>query len=237
MAALVVFGGCRYPGKGIIVSVLIDTCCAAVANLPIYFISRWASSYTGTEITYCVELVTILVSAAFALIVPGYSLQKYLRREWRERPAQNMMDAIIKLYYPDSLPERADLKEAISVACTVLMNSRDFVEIGGIATRLHNGPFPYSTHDLGVATALVVFKYNIGPESKNATERQMFARITVLQWALQGKVAPLLARTFEDALYEKFKPAYSGLPLWTPDTLRTDQACEKAWPLARFQSR
>lgn len=219
MVAFVMFAGWRYPGKGIIVSALIGTCFAAVANLPIYFISRWASSYTGTELTYCVELITVLVSAVFAVISLSYLLQKYLRPEGHERPVQNMMDALIKLHYPDSLPERADLNEAISLACTLLMNSEDFTEIRGIARRLHNGPFPYSTHDLGVATALAVFKNNIGLQSENVIERQMFARMTVLQWAHQGKVAPLLARTFEDELYEKFKPAYTGLPLWTPNTI------------------
>jgi hypothetical protein len=117
------------------------------------------------------------------------------------------MDALIKLTYGNSPPRKtANLREAIDLAFELLGEVVDVAEIRPIAAQLYNGPMPYSTHDLAVATALNLYRSADGARQAKLMHIQIVARMNVVDWLKEKKVAALLAKAFEDALYEKYKP-------------------------------
>ncbi len=117
---------------------------------------------------------------------------------------ESAMDQFIKAIYGDPPPaKRANLSVAIDLAGELLMGQVPEKEISIIGTKLESGPIPYSTHDLALSIALHFFK-----DTKyipNLSAAQLMARMTMLEWLEQNKVAPLLVKSFEDTLYNLYK--------------------------------
>jgi tRNA isopentenyl-2-thiomethyl-A-37 hydroxylase MiaE len=112
---------------------------------------------------------------------------------FKKKP-KTLLDQFIVAAYGDRPPKarRADLGMAVEKS-----------EIAGIAKGLFDGEIPYSTHDLAIATALNFFKR---PELREDLQTaQLMARLTALEWLQEGKVVPLLMKSFEDTLYKAFK--------------------------------
>lgn len=124
---------------------------------------------------------------------------------FKKKP-KTLLDQFIVAAYGDRPPKarRADLGIAVDLAhSSLLMGAVEKSEIAGIAKGLFDGEIPYSTHDLAIATALNFFKR---PELREDLQTaQLMARLTALEWLQEGKVVPLLMKSFEDTLYKAFK--------------------------------
>jgi hypothetical protein len=117
------------------------------------------------------------------------------------------MDAFIKLAYGSSPPNKsANVQEAIELCYQRLLGEIvTITEVQETARQLTDGPIPYSTHDLATATALNLFKQANDERRAALSNVQIFSRMALLEWMTEKKVAPLLARAFEDTLYKMFK--------------------------------
>ena len=128
----------------------------------------------------------------------------WLRRLLRPPSA---MDALVKEIYGKGAKKQANLREATTLAHDELLDSafeRDLV--ADLAVRLHNGPIPYSTHDLAAAVALATLR-NVPLEKRLPLMNvQLTARMKVSQWMTEGRIAPVFARAFEDTLYRDYNP-------------------------------
>lgn len=124
---------------------------------------------------------------------------------FKKKP-KTFLDKFIVAAYGDRPPNarRADLGMAVDLAHSSLLRGVvEKSEVAGIAKNLFDGVIPYSTHDLAISTALNFFKR---PELREGLETaQIMARLTALEWMQEGKVVPLLMKSFEDTLYEAFK--------------------------------
>jgi hypothetical protein len=122
-----------------------------------------------------------------------------------KKKTESAMDLFIKAMYGDPPPpKRAKLSEAVTLANELLMGEVAEREIVSLATQLNNGPIPYSTHDLALSVALNFFK-DPSRVSRLRTA-QLMARMSMLEWLQEEKVAPLLVQSVEDALYKLYKP-------------------------------
>lgn len=123
-----------------------------------------------------------------------------------QKKPKTLLDQFIVAAYGDRPPKarRADLGMAVDLAhSALLMGAVEKSEIAEIARGLFDGEIPYSTHDLALATSLNFFKR---PELRaDLEEAQLMARLTSLGWFQEGKVVPLLLKSFEDTLYKVFK--------------------------------
>lgn len=121
----------------------------------------------------------------------------------RKKP-ETAMDGLIRAVYGDPPPpKRARLSEAVDLAKELLMDEVSEREIATIAAQLNSGPMPYSTHDLALSVALNFFKNPAYiPKLGSA---QLMARMAMLEWLQDGKVAPMLVQSFEDTLYKLYK--------------------------------
>lgn len=116
------------------------------------------------------------------------------------------MDAVIRAIYGDNpLPKSANLVQSVSLAYSGLLSEHvDFSDVQATAKELFDGPIPYSTHDLAASVALNFFKR---PQLfDQLQESQLEARLKVAGWAKEGKVAKPLALSFEQVLYQRYKP-------------------------------
>jgi hypothetical protein len=119
-----------------------------------------------------------------------------------------VMDALTRLSYGNSPKKTANLQEAVDLSYKTLLGALvDVAEVRKIATQLYNGPMPYSTHDLAVATTLNLFRNADGARQAQLGQMQMFSRMAVLELLKERKVNPLLVKAFEDTLYKMFKPS------------------------------
>jgi hypothetical protein len=118
---------------------------------------------------------------------------------------ETAMDVFIKAMYGDPPPpKRANLSEAVDLANDLLMGEVNERDIVTIASQLNSGPIPYSTHDLALSVALNFFK---DPARISRLETaQLMARMSMIDWLQEDKVAPLLVQSFEDTLYKLYKP-------------------------------
>ncbi len=115
------------------------------------------------------------------------------------------MDLFIKLVYGDPPPpKRANVIQAAQLASEeLLMEEVDRSEVKLVAEQLASGPIPYSTHDLALSVAVNFFRR---PELKEQLRSaQIGARVKMLQWVIAGSAAKMLAKNFEDTLYELYK--------------------------------
>jgi hypothetical protein len=102
------------------------------------------------------------------------------------------------------LPGRtADAIEAATLAADELLGGTfDEVTLVGIAMDLNEMNVSYSTHDLAASVALNVLKSVSPPNRQDA-----LARMTLLEWFREGKVAPTSLLAFENAPYSLEKPS------------------------------
>ena len=123
-----------------------------------------------------------------------------------KKKPQTVLDRMIIATYGQNPPkaQRADINLAIDLASSaLLMGSIEKAEVDAVARGLFHGRMPYSTHDLAIATALNFFRRSERREELSAA--QLLARLTASEWLQEGKIAPLLARTFEETLYKDFR--------------------------------
>lgn len=122
-----------------------------------------------------------------------------------KKKPETAMDVFIKAMYGDPPPpKRAKLSEAVDLANDLLMGEVAEREIVTLATQLNSGPIPYSTHDLALSVALNFFK-DPARISRLGTA-QLMARMSMMEWLQEKKVAPLLVQSVEDTLYKLYKP-------------------------------
>jgi hypothetical protein len=114
-------------------------------------------------------------------------------------------DALIRTIYGTNPPSKsADLERSVTIAYQeLLLKQVPLSAVKQIAGELFNGPIPFSTHDLATATAAAFFKT---PRLFDALyDCQLIARRRITNWAVEGKVAGPLAKSFEDDLYAVYK--------------------------------
>lgn len=117
---------------------------------------------------------------------------------------ETAMDAFIKAIYGDPPPKKtAVLSTAIDLANELLMGVVPEKELAILGTKLDSGPIPYSTEDLALSIALNFFKDPAYIPLLGTA--QLMARMTMLDWFGENKVAPLLVKSFEDVLYKTYK--------------------------------
>ena len=122
-----------------------------------------------------------------------------------KKKPESAMDLFIKAMYGNPPPpKRAKLSEAVDLANDLLMGEVTEREIVTLATQLNSGPIPYSTHDLALSVALNFFK-DPTRISRLGTA-QLMARMSMIEWLQEKKVAPLLVQSVEDTLYKLYKP-------------------------------
>jgi hypothetical protein len=124
----------------------------------------------------------------------------------RPKKPETAMDQVIRAIYGDNPPlKRANLAKAVHLAHEeLLLTLVGEQDIQNVAADLHRGPVPYSTEDLAISTALNFFRR---PDKVLTLKgAQLVARMKALEWLQEGKVAPLLVKTFEDSLYKIYKP-------------------------------
>ena len=124
----------------------------------------------------------------------------------KSRKPATAMDLMIQAIYGDNPPsKRADLAKAVDLAhgklLLALIGKQD---VQNVAAGLHSGPVPYSTEDLAISTALNFFR--MPDKVLTLKKAQLSARMKVLGWFQEEKVAPLVVKTFEDNLYKIYKP-------------------------------
>jgi hypothetical protein len=98
----------------------------------------------------------------------------------------------------------ADVVEAAILAADELLGGAfDELELVRIATDLNQGRASFSTHDLAATVAFNVLKSVSPPNRQDA-----LARMTLLEWFREGKLAPTLLPAFENAPYRQEKPSH-----------------------------
>lgn len=124
---------------------------------------------------------------------------------FKKKKPETAMDLLIEAMYGSPPPaKRAKFSEAVDLANELLMGEVSEQDIVLIATSLNSGPIPYSTHDLALSVALNFFK---DPACKSKLETaQLMARMSMVEWLQENKVAPLLVQSFENTLYKLYKP-------------------------------
>ena len=121
-----------------------------------------------------------------------------------KKKPETAMDVFIRAVYGDPPPRKtARLPEAVKLTNELLMGIVSESEISAVVTQLNSGPIPYSSHDLALSAALNFFKNpTYMPKLGSA---QLMARMTMVEWLQEGKVAPILVESFEDTLYKLYK--------------------------------
>lgn len=123
-----------------------------------------------------------------------------------KKKQKTALDHMIHLIYGDNPPAKSvDLERAITIAHEdLLAENVPISDVRSIASGLAAGPMPHSTYDLAVATSLSFFQT---PALFNTlAEIQLHARLRVLNWMKEGKVAPGVLKIFENTLYKLYKP-------------------------------
>ena len=121
-----------------------------------------------------------------------------------KKKPESAMDIFIKAMYGDPPPpKRAKLSDAVDLANELLMGEVSEREIVTLATQLNSGPIPYSTHDLALSVALNFFKDPA--RISRLGMAQLMARMSMIEWLQEKKVALLLVQSVEDTLYKLYK--------------------------------
>ena len=127
------------------------------------------------------------------------------RRKTREKPP-TALDAFVHMAYGSVPPAKtARLDEAVRIAADqFLLGLLPRQDVADLAAKLNRSAIPYSTNDLAVSIALNFFRQPARIDQlRNA---QLAARTKLLEWMLDKKVNSVLAKAFEDTLYELYKP-------------------------------
>jgi hypothetical protein len=136
-----------------------------------------------------------------------------------------MMDGLVQSIYGNKpRKKQADLSEASRIAYEELLcEIIDYSDVHVLAKKLFDGPMPYSTHDLAISVSLNFFKdANLFDDLKEA---QIAARLQLLNWIREGKVAVPLAQAFEEVLYKLYKPILAAsAPTSDTQTPKVDES-------------
>jgi hypothetical protein len=114
------------------------------------------------------------------------------------------MDQFIEAIFGNPpLAKRANSSSSIDPAGELSMGQVPEKEISMPGTKLESAINPYLTNDLALSIALKFFK---DPQyMPNLGMARMMARMTMLEWFEQNKVAPTLVQSFEDTLYKLYE--------------------------------
>lgn len=125
---------------------------------------------------------------------------------FKKKPKNALEEFIFSVYGNPPPPKRADTAQAAELVVNELFGGMIKLEpVRKKASELFAGPIPYSTHDLAIAVALHIYKLSKGDSRFAATQIQ--ARVTALGWYKEGLIVQPLFKTFEDTLYELFRPS------------------------------
>src|SRR4029077_778961 len=142
----------------------------------------------------------------------------------KKKPKTVLDQFIFAVYGNPPPPKRANVEQAIGVACDqLLLGLVDREAVREHAVALAASPIPYSTHDLALSAALHFFKEpRFIPHLGNA---QIAARAQTILWFKDGLVVGPLAESFENTLYKLYKPGPPPKPKPTsrPITAPDDQ--------------
>jgi hypothetical protein len=128
------------------------------------------------------------------------------RKKTKKKP-MTALDAFVRMAYGSPPPPKtARLDEAIRIAADqFLLGAVPRQDVADLAAKLDRSPIPYSTNDLAVSIALNFFRQPARIDQlRNA---QLAARTKLLEWTLDRKVNPVLAKALEETLCELYKPA------------------------------
>jgi hypothetical protein len=147
------------------------------------------------------------------------------------------IDGVICAIYGDRPPAKsADLEQAVTIAHEDLLGGVvPLAEVRSVAKGLFAEPMPYSTHDLAVAVALSFFKNPIHLNVLN--DVQLAARLQVLDWMKDGKVASGVTRIFEDTLHATFKPGAPSIHQLNSPSLPSRTSSDEDAQFDEFQKR
>jgi hypothetical protein len=96
----------------------------------------------------------------------------------------------------------ADIYQAATLAGDELLGgAHDEIALVRIAIDLKELATAYSTHELAASVALNVLRNTSPPNRRDA-----LARMTVREWSREGKIAPALAKAFENSVSAKALP-------------------------------
>ncbi len=135
-----------------------------------------------------------------------------------KKKPQTALDAFIFAVYGNPPPpKRANIEEAVGLACDkLLLGLLDREAVRENVLALAATPIPYSTHDLALSATLNFFKDpRYIPLLGTA---QLAARIQAITWTKEGLVVAPLMKSFEDTLYKLYKPAPSARAAASPPT-------------------
>jgi hypothetical protein len=124
----------------------------------------------------------------------------------KKKPKTALDQFIFAVYGKPPPPKRANVEQAIALACDeLLLGLIDREAVREHARALAASPIPYSTQDLAISVALNFFKDpqyvpHLGPA-------QLVARMKAILWTKDGLVVGPLMKSFEDTLYKLYKPA------------------------------
>jgi hypothetical protein len=122
--------------------------------------------------------------------------------------APTLLDGFINAIYGANPPKNtADVREATNLAANQLLGGVfERNDLARLAETLNADKMPYTTHDLAVSVALRAFKDVPIEDRRHLMTIQIMARLTVSNWAKEGKVVIPLAEAFEHVLYKEYKP-------------------------------
>ena len=122
----------------------------------------------------------------------------------KKKKPQTLLDDLIFSIYGNPPPaKRANVGQAIILANELLINIISEQEVSQQAIALNDGKIPYSTHDLALSIAMHFFHQ---PKYKSELfEAQLFTRLKIVDWLQSDLIAPVLAHSFEDVLYNLYK--------------------------------
>lgn len=150
-------------------------------------------------------LFGLIIVSGMVLLWPVFLPGVLKEQRTNQRTNKNALEEFTIATYGNPPPaKRANLKEAIDLACNeLLMGKVEESEVRRHAEALNFGPIPYSTHDLALSVSLKFFKQ---PEYvPHLVEAQLAARVQALKWHDQGLVVAVLLRSFENVLYDLYK--------------------------------
>jgi hypothetical protein len=133
----------------------------------------------------------------------------------KKKPKTVLDEFIFAVYGNPPPPKRANVEQAINLACDeLLLGLVDREAVRKHALALSATPIPYSTHDLALSVALNFFKEpQYIPHLRNA---QLVARMQAMLWTKDGLVVGPLMKSFEDTLYKLYKAAPPPRPTPIP---------------------
>jgi len=124
----------------------------------------------------------------------------------KKKPKTALDQFIFAVYGNPPPPKRANIEQAIGLACDeLLLGLVDREAVREHTRALAATPIPYSTHDLAISVTLNFFKDpRYIPRLGTA---QLAARMQAILWTKEGLVVASLMKSFEDTLYKLYKPA------------------------------